>query len=55
MKELQKQGATPTSASGLTQPLASVAEGEVDKKSSTNGYMEQRQQTGKKSKTGENI
>ena len=50
VKELQKQGPTPTSASGLTQPLASVAEGEVDKKSSTNGYMEQRQQTGKKSK-----
>ena len=50
VKELQKQGATPTSASGLTQPLAFAAEVEFDKKSSLNGYEEQRQHTGKKSK-----
>ena len=50
VKELQKQGATPTSGSGLTRPLASVAHAEVVKKSSLNGDEEQRQHTSKKSK-----
>ena len=50
VKELQKQGATPTLGTGLAQPLASSVDGEVAKKSSLNGDEEQKQHTGKKSK-----